>query len=100
MIHVLCDYCGSRNKPLFSIHLLFSQETEKKIKELQSACDEIKKEIMQRQMESKSFKEDLENNNRQIVLDKKEYEKLIDEMEKLKVSFFFCFLKIERIKST
>lgn len=59
-------------------------ETEKKIKELQAACDEIKKEIMQRQMENKSLKEDLESNNRQNIQDKKEYEKLIDEMEKLK----------------
>ena len=41
---------------------------------------------MQRQMENKSLKEDLEGNKRQIIQDQKEYEKLIDEMEKLKVS--------------
>lgn len=46
---------------------------------------------MQRQMENKSLKEDLESNNRQNIQDKKEYEKLIDEMEKLKASFFeYC----------
>lgn len=38
-------------------------------------------------MENKSLKEDLEGNNRQIVLDKKEYEKLVDEMEKFKVIY-------------
>lgn len=44
---------------------------------------------MQRQMEIKSFKEDLENNNRQIVHDEKEFEKLVDEMEKLKVCMLY-----------
>ena len=43
---------------------------------------------MQRQMENKSLKEDLESNSRQNIQDKKEYEKLIAEMEKLKASFF------------
>ena len=74
-----------------SIQISNLKETEKKIKELQAACDEIKKEIMQRQMENKSLKEDLESNSRQNIQDKKEYEKLIDEMEKLKASFFlYC----------
>lgn len=38
-------------------------------------------------MENKSLKEDLEGNNRQIVIDKKDFEKLVDEMEKFKVGY-------------
>ncbi|XP_050405069.2 coiled-coil domain-containing protein 146 [Patella vulgata] len=59
-------------------------EVEKKIKELQTACDDMRKEIAQRQNESKNLREDLDTANRQMVTEKKEYEKLNDEMEKLK----------------
>lgn len=61
------------------------QEIEKKIKELQAACEEMKKEINNRQLESKTLKEDVENTKRENVLEAKELEKSQDEMEKLKV---------------
>lgn len=63
------------------------QEMEKREKQLQSDIEELKKEIAQRHIESKTLREDLEATNRQIVLDNKEYEKLVDELENLKVSF-------------
>ncbi|KAJ8301978.1 hypothetical protein KUTeg_020965 [Tegillarca granosa] len=59
-------------------------EMEKKEKQLQSDIEELKKEIAQRHIESKTLREDLEATNRQIVLDNKEYEKLVDELENLK----------------
>ena len=67
--------------------LLLFQEIEKKIKELQQACDDMKKEIVQRQLEVKTLKEDLDTSSRQVSLDSKEYEKLTEKMENLKVSF-------------
>ena len=48
----------------------------------------MKKEIVQRQIEAKTLREDLEATQRQTVADKKEYEKLTDELEKLKVCCF------------
>lgn len=59
-------------------------EIEKKIKELQAACEEMKKEINNRQLESKTLKEDVENTKRENLLEAKEVEKSQDEMEKLK----------------
>lgn len=64
---------------------LLLQEIEKKIKELQAACEEMKKEINNRQLESKTLKEDVENTKRENLLEAKEVEKSQDEMEKLKV---------------
>lgn len=61
------------------------QEIEKKIKELQAACEEMKKEINNRQLEAKTLKEDVENTKRENLLEAKEVEKSQDEMEKLKV---------------
>ena len=58
---------------------------EKKIKELQQACEDLKKEIGQRQLEGKTLKEDLESSARQVTIDKKEYDKLTEKMENLKV---------------
>lgn len=65
------------------------QEIEKKIKELQAACEEMKKEINNRQLESKTLKEDVENTKRENVLEAKELEKSQDEMEKLKVKISY-----------
>ncbi|XP_046573953.1 LOW QUALITY PROTEIN: coiled-coil domain-containing protein 146-like [Haliotis rubra] len=59
-------------------------EIEKKIKQLQAACDEMRKEIGQSQNEAKNLREDLEANQRQLGLDNKEYEELTEKMEKLK----------------
>ncbi|XP_059175835.1 coiled-coil domain-containing protein 146-like [Physella acuta] len=59
-------------------------EIEKKIKELQAGAEELKKEVVSRQNESKTLKEDLEKTNHQIATDKKEYEVLSEELEKLK----------------
>ncbi|XP_071082884.1 coiled-coil domain-containing protein 146-like isoform X2 [Haliotis cracherodii] len=59
-------------------------EIEKKIKQLQTACDEMRKEIGQSQNEAKNLREDLETNQRQLGLDNKEYEELTEKMEKLK----------------
>ena len=60
---------------------------EKKIKELQQAGEEMRKEIGQRQLEGKTLKEDLETSARQVAMDRKEYEKLTEKMESLKVMF-------------
>ena len=84
---------GSLIKPISILTTyLYSQEVEKKIKELQNGTEEMKKEIVQRIAEKKTLGEDLETTRRQITTDKKEYEKLQDELEKLKVSFSkqFC----------
>ena len=72
----------------FSVCLIL-KEIEKKIKELQAGTEEMKKEIVQRQIEAKTLREDLEATQRQTTADKKDYEKLTDELEKLKVCFFF-----------
>lgn len=66
-------------------YCVFSKEIEKKIKELQAGAEELKKEVVSRQNESKTLKEDLEKTNHQIATDKKEYETLSEELEKLKV---------------
>lgn len=60
---------------------------EKKIKELQAACEELRREITQRQAESKNLKEDLEAKKREIQADKKTYEEANEEKERLKVRF-------------
>ena len=69
-----------------------SQEMEKKIKELQQACEEMRKEIGQRQLEGKTLKEDLETSARQVAMDRKEHEKLVEKMESLKVKMDHCKL--------
>lgn len=46
----------------------------------------MKKEIVQRQLEVKTLKEDLETSNRQVGKDTKDHEKLTEKMENLKVS--------------
>ena len=58
---------------------------EKKMKELQAACDDMKKEIVQRQLEVKTLREDLDNSTRQVKKDHQEFEKLQDKLENLKV---------------
>ena len=58
---------------------------EKKLKELQQACEDLKKEIGQRQLENKTLKEDLETSARQVTIDKKDYDKATEKMENLKV---------------
>ena len=65
---------------------------EKKIKELQQACEEMRKEIGQRQLEGKTLKEDLETSARQVAMDRKEHEKLVEKMESLKVKMNRCKL--------
>ena len=60
---------------------------EKKLKELQQACEDLKKEIGQRQLENKTLKEDLETSARQVTIDKKDYDKATEKMENLKVLF-------------
>ena len=67
---------------------------EKKIKELQQAGEEMRKEIGQRQLEGKTLKEDLETSARQVAMDRKEYEKLTEKMESLKVMFRQTILRI------
>ncbi|XP_046358151.2 coiled-coil domain-containing protein 146-like isoform X1 [Haliotis rufescens] len=62
-------------------------EIEKKIKQLQTACDEMRKEIGQSQNEAKNLREDLETNQRQLGLDNKEYEELTEKLEKLKLDY-------------
>lgn len=64
----------------------FLKEIEKKIKELQLATEDMKKEIVQRQIEAKTLREDLESTERLIKTEKKEHENKIDELEDLKVS--------------
>ncbi|WAR25693.1 CC146-like protein [Mya arenaria] len=59
-------------------------EIEKKMKELQAACDDMKKEIVQRQLETKTLREDLDNSTRQVKKDQQEYEKEQEKMENLK----------------
>ncbi|XP_013065193.2 coiled-coil domain-containing protein 146-like [Biomphalaria glabrata] len=59
-------------------------EIEKKIKELQNGNEEMRKEVLQRQNEVKTLVEDLDRTNHQIAHDKKEFEKLTEDMEKLK----------------
>ena len=45
----------------------------------------MKREILQRQAEKKTLSEDLQSTSHQIATDKKEYEKLMEELEMLKV---------------
>ena len=75
---------------------MYIQEMEKKIKELQQACEDMKKEIGQRQLEGKTLKEDLESSARQVTMDKKEYDKLVEKMENLKVTAFISELQISK----
>ncbi|XP_025107838.1 coiled-coil domain-containing protein 146-like isoform X2 [Pomacea canaliculata] len=59
-------------------------QIEKKIKELQTAAEEMRKEIANRQMEAKNLREDLETTQRQIAMDSKDHEKLLEELEDIK----------------
>ncbi|CAL1531513.1 unnamed protein product [Lymnaea stagnalis] len=59
-------------------------EIEKKMKELQSGNEELRREVLQRQNDAKDLKENLDTTNHQIAIDKKEFEKLSEELEKLK----------------
>ncbi|BFZ08931.1 hypothetical protein BsWGS_11970 [Bradybaena similaris] len=59
-------------------------EVEKKIKELQNNSEELRREIVQRQIEAKTLKEDLESTQQQTSNYQKEFEKLSDEVEWLK----------------
>ena len=65
---------------------LSEQEVEKKIKELQVACEDLRKEITQRQAESKNLKEDLESKKREMLADKKTFDEANEEKERLKVN--------------
>lgn len=58
---------------------------EKKIKELHASCDELRREITQRQAETKNLKEDVELKRRDLANDKKVFEEANEEKEKLKV---------------
>lgn len=62
------------------------QEVEKKIKELQAACEELRREISQRQTEGKNLKEDLDTKVREIQADKKTFDEANEEKERLKVN--------------
>ncbi|XP_069141238.1 coiled-coil domain-containing protein 146-like [Argopecten irradians] len=59
-------------------------EIEKKLKEIQAASEDMKKEIVQRQMEAKTLREDMETTQRQCLAEQKEYDQLKSEMENLK----------------
>uniref|UniRef100_A0A0B6Y001 Cilia- and flagella-associated protein 58 central coiled coil domain-containing protein n=1 Tax=Arion vulgaris TaxID=1028688 RepID=A0A0B6Y001_9EUPU len=59
-------------------------EVEKRIKELQTSIEEMRREIVQRQVEAKTLIEDLESTQRQTANDQKAYEKITDELEQLK----------------
>lgn len=61
---------------------------EKKVKELQAACDDMRKEIAQRLLEAKTLREDLDSTQRQYNIDNKEFEIITEEMEKLKVTIY------------
>lgn len=61
------------------------QEVEKKIKELHAACEELRREITQRQAEGKNLKEDLDTKVREIQSDKKIFDEANEEKERLKV---------------
>jgi len=61
-------------------------EVEKKIKELQAACDDLRREITQRQAEAKNLKEDLDTKKKEIASDKKMFEESNEEKERLKAS--------------
>lgn len=65
----------------------YFQEIEKKIKDLQASCDELRREIVQRQGESKNLKEDLDAKRKDILADKKSFEEANEEKERLKVRF-------------
>lgn len=58
---------------------------EKKIEDLRVACDDMRKEITQRQTEARNLKEELDKKTRQTQNEMKTYEKLAEDMEKLKV---------------
>lgn len=59
-------------------------QIEKKIKELQGTTEEMRKEIINRQIEAKNLREDLEAASRQYAADHKEYEELEDRLDHLK----------------
>ena len=57
------------------------------MEDLKQVCGDMKKEIGQRQMESKNLKEDLDNVNRQIQNEAKALEGTLETLEKYKVLF-------------
>lgn len=59
-------------------------EVEKKIEELKQMCADLKKEIVQRQMEARNLKEDLDSKNRQVQLENKSLLEIKEEEAKLK----------------
>ena len=61
------------------------QEVEKKLEELKQMTVDMRKDIVQRHMEVKNLKEDLEQKNRGISTESKELEALVEQMESLKV---------------
>ena len=58
---------------------------EKKLEELKAVCADMRKEISQREQESKILKEDLENKQRQLSKDEKDLEAAKEDLEKFKV---------------
>lgn len=61
-----------------------SSEMERKMAELQRACEDLRKEASQRQSESRSLKEDVERQNRNLKIEQDEVRKKITEVEQLK----------------
>ncbi|XP_041349849.1 coiled-coil domain-containing protein 146-like [Gigantopelta aegis] len=57
---------------------------EKEVRELHASCEEMKKEIAQRQNEAKNLREDLDGSLRQVTIENKEYEALTSSIEQLK----------------
>ena len=68
----------------------------KKIEELKQVCADMRKEIGQRQMESKRLKEDLESTQRQVQTSEKTSEEMQERVDSLKVRFeqFSAFLSL------
>jgi len=58
----------------------------------------MKKEIVQRQLEAKTLREDVESTQRECTLEQKEYEKTKDEMERFKVIYSYIDNIIKLIK--
>lgn len=67
--------------------MMYLQEVEKKIKELHASCDELRREITQRQAEGKNLNEDLQSNKKDLIADRKVFEEANEEKERLKVCF-------------
>ncbi|CAD5119583.1 DgyrCDS8185 [Dimorphilus gyrociliatus] len=63
-----------------------SAEMERKVAELQRACEDLKKEASQRQSESRSLKEDVERQNRNLKIEQELLRKRLTEVEQIKSS--------------